>query len=89
MSDDFYPWIYRFDHKDKVWRAFHAEHPELEINQYHKKELFWVMDKFGDKVNWDSITKQQVRPLSPDDKYVFLFKDINNVDIQRQENKES
>ena len=71
-NEDFFPWLYKYDRKGQVWRAFHAKIPTLEINQYHKEELLFVMGKFGDSVEWGSIKKQQVASLDPDEKRVFL-----------------
>jgi len=40
---DVFGWVYSYDRKDRVWRAFNTD--DIEVNQFHKEELFFCMSK--------------------------------------------
>lgn len=71
--DDIYGWIYSYDRKHRVWRAFYSG-DDVEINQYHKAELLFLMDHRNDKVTWDSSTLTQVPVLTLEERLQFLIR---------------
>ena len=69
--DDVYGWIYRYDRNALVWRAFYATN-DVEVNQYHKCELFFLMGHIDDELVWNNTKLTQVPVLTMKERTEFL-----------------
>jgi hypothetical protein len=72
MNTDTYGWVYGYDRPSGVWRAFNTT--GAEINQFHKDQLFLLMDRLRDAFPCKSSKINRVPFLTNKERQEFLVR---------------
>lgn len=81
IHEDVYPWMYKYDRTNSLWRAFHKD--GTEVNQHNKLELLFVMGKYNDKLKgypteWDLLYATYRLPkLTIEGRQLFLLNEVS------------